>query len=554
MSGRSSGSVEAGRTRSILSSEASRESVAPAAALLGLFPECFHSGPASSRQVFWPAVSLSVMSIVPAPSTALTTTQPHPDGETLPPFPSGSRSSGPRVLLTGSDVLVRAEHVSKKFCRNLKKSLWYGLQDVGAELNPFRRRSGTPLSPAVTDLAGGAGSPGDGPAPGLPSVTEPLPDAVLLRPGEFWANDDISFELRRGECLGLIGHNGAGKTTLLKMLNGLIKPDRGRITMRGRVGALIALGAGFNPILTGRENIYVNGAVLGMNKSEIDAKMDEIIDFAGIRDFIDAPVQSYSSGMAVRLGFAIAVKTQPDVLLLDEVLAVGDVGFQAKCFNAIAEFRKKGTAFILVSHNMHMIARYSDRVLYLKKGRVDFSGDHEDGIQRFVSDMHGTPVSAPGPVVDWSVVHGTGRLVFTGARFLDADGRPTPSIRSGASFTMEIDYERKAPLERPPVLDLIMRDRQEILYQQTNVQAGHAFGDTPPSGTFAIHFERLPVNVPYVEFYFSALDPGTGEIFDWKRHVKLGVEQVTGGLGRLRVATEWSCVARSEEAAVRKVS
>ena len=158
-----------------------------------------------------------------------------------------------------------------------------------------------------------------------------------LRDGEFWAVNDVSFELRRGECLGLIGHNGAGKTTLLKMLNGLIKPDAGSITIRGRVGALIALGAGFNPILTGRENIYINGSVLGLSKKEIDGKIDEIIDFAEIGEFIDSPVQNYSSGMSVRLGFSIASSLSPDVLILDEVLAVGDIGFVIKCLNRVRQ-------------------------------------------------------------------------------------------------------------------------------------------------------------------------------------------------------------------------
>src|SRR5206468_4283587 len=197
------------------------------------------------------------------------------------------------------NVLVHVEHVSRRFCRNLRRSLWYGIQDIARDLNPFGRNS-----------SGGSSS---------------------LRKDEFWAVNDVSFELRRGECLGLIGRNGAGKTTLLKMLNGLIKPDCGCIEIRGRVGALIALGAGFNPILTGRENIYVNGAVLGLTKREIDEKIEEIIDFAEIREFIDSPVQSYSSGMQVRLGFAMASSLNPDILLLDEVLAVGDMGFQAKC-------------------------------------------------------------------------------------------------------------------------------------------------------------------------------------------------------------------------------
>lgn len=197
-----------------------------------------------------------------------------------------------------NEVLVKVEGLSKKFCKDLKTSLWYGVKD-------------------------------------LYNSTLGMKTGDSLRKDEFWAVKDISFELRRGECLGLIGHNGAGKSTLLKILNGLINPDEGKVTIKGRVGALIELGAGFNPILTGRENIYNNGAVLGFSKSEIDLKIEEIIDFAEIRDFIDMPVQNYSSGMKVRLGFAVAAQIKPDVLIIDEVLAVGDLGFVLKCFKTI---------------------------------------------------------------------------------------------------------------------------------------------------------------------------------------------------------------------------
>ena len=215
------------------------------------------------------------------------------------------------------DSLVQVKGVSKKFCRDLKKSLWYGVRDIAAELNPFQSRNE---------------ESGDKQIEAGKSIS---PIYQALRAGEFWAVKDVSFELRRGECLGLIGRNGAGKTTLLKMLNGLIKPDHGRIEMHGRAGALIALGAGFNPILTGRENIYVNGAGPGLTKREIDEKVDEIIDFAEIKEFIDSPVQSYSSGMQVRLGFAVATALRPDILLLDEVLAVGDAAFRGKCFQRV---------------------------------------------------------------------------------------------------------------------------------------------------------------------------------------------------------------------------
>mgnify|MGYP000857682749 CR=1 FL=1 len=243
-----------------------------------------------------------------------------------------------------TEILVHAEHVSKKFCRSLKRSLWYGVQDILSQLGPFARQDATPI--------------------GSSRSRRPA-----LRENEFWAVDDVSFELRRGECLGLIGSNGAGKTTLLKLLNGLMKPDQGRITMRGRVGALIALGAGFNPILTGRENIYVNGAVLGLTRREITSKLEDIIDFAEISEFIDAPVQTYSSGMQVRLGFSVAANLiQPDVLILDEVLAVGDAAFRAKCERRLGELMKS-SAVIVVSHMALHIRRLCDRVLWLDHGK-----------------------------------------------------------------------------------------------------------------------------------------------------------------------------------------
>jgi lipopolysaccharide transport system ATP-binding protein len=247
-----------------------------------------------------------------------------------------------------SETLVKVENVSKKFCRNLKLSLWYGMKDLGNEL--------------LGRSHNGAGK---------------------LRKDDFWAVNDISFELKRGDCLGLIGRNGAGKTTLLRMLNGLIKPDRGRIEMRGRVGALIALGAGFNPVLTGRENIYVNAAVLGLTKDETDAKFEKIVEFAELGEFIDSPVRSYSSGMQVRLGFAVATALEPDILILDEVLAVGDIGFRHKCYNTIMNLTKK-CAVIVVSHSMPSVARVSSHILLLQNGVQKYLGqDVAKGIEAY---------------------------------------------------------------------------------------------------------------------------------------------------------------------------
>jgi lipopolysaccharide transport system ATP-binding protein len=254
------------------------------------------------------------------------------------------------------DVLVKVDNVSKRFCRSLKRSLWYGMQDLGSELGGRRHGGGSGLPQSSAD--------------------------VQLRPDEFWAVKDVSFELRRGECLGLIGRNGAGKTTLLKMLNGLIKPDTGRIELKGRTGALIALGAGFNPILTGRENIYTNASIIGLSKAEITGKINNIIDFAEIGEFVDSPVQTYSSGMQVRLGFAIAAELQPDVMILDEVLAVGDSNFKYKCYSAIDKILKH-SAVIFVTHDMGHLGRIAQESIVLKKGCAVFKGEVQIGIRKY---------------------------------------------------------------------------------------------------------------------------------------------------------------------------
>lgn len=249
-----------------------------------------------------------------------------------------------------NEVLVKVEHVSKKFCKDLKTSLWYGLKDLGSELigQNYQKE---------------------------------------LRNKEFWAVNDVSFELKRGECLGLIGHNGAGKSTLLKMLNGLIKPDSGSISMKGRIGALIELGAGFNHLLTGRENVFINGQILGFTKKEIAQKFDAIVEFAEMQEFIDTPVQNYSSGMKVRLGFAIAAQLEPDILIIDEVLAVGDMGFILKCFRTIDNLLSK-TAIIFVSHSMPQISRISTNLLLMKNGKETFSGkDISGGIDLYYKDF-----------------------------------------------------------------------------------------------------------------------------------------------------------------------
>ena len=231
-----------------------------------------------------------------------------------------------------NDVVIKVENVSKKYCKSLRNSMIYGLQDITRN------------------------------SLGLSTHSE------SLRKKEFWAVNGVSFELKKGETLGLIGPNGAGKTTILKMLNGIFWPDKGKISIAGRVGALIQVGAGFHPLLTGRENIYINGAILGMNKAELDEKYDSIVEFADIGDFLDTQVKNYSSGMYVRLGFAIAIHCRPDILLIDEILAVGDLPFRAKCYNMIDKLLNEKVSIVFVSHNMPMVNRICKKVIVLNEG------------------------------------------------------------------------------------------------------------------------------------------------------------------------------------------
>ena len=232
-----------------------------------------------------------------------------------------------------SSTVIKVEGLHKKFCQSLKRSLFYGTVDATKSM------FGVPI------------------------------DNVYLRKKEFWALQDLNFELKRSETLGLIGQNGSGKTTLLRLINGIFPPDKGKITINGRIGALIAVGAGFHPHMTGRENIWLNGTILGMTKAELKNKFDSIVDFAEIGDFIDSPVATYSSGMTIRLGFAIAIHADIDILLVDEILAVGDMAFVGKCYNKIINLRENGVGIVVVSHNNQNLFDNCNLGLLLNYGR-----------------------------------------------------------------------------------------------------------------------------------------------------------------------------------------
>ena len=258
-----------------------------------------------------------------------------------------------------STYLIEAVDVSKKYCRNFRNSLSYAVRDVLSSFFPRKNRT-------------------------------------MLRPDEFWAVKDVSFTLSRGDSLGLIGQNGAGKSTLLKILTGQRALTAGKVIMRGRVVALTELGLGFDPVMSGRENAYINAAVFGVPRAKLDLIIEDIIDFAGIREFIDSAVQTYSSGMKARLGFSVATHLNPDILIVDEVLAVGDLAFRRKCVEHIQGFLRRGGSMLLVAHDPYLVQTICNRCLVMEKGRLIFDGGSVEGVNLHFELGHAARLEAVG--------------------------------------------------------------------------------------------------------------------------------------------------------------
>ena len=264
----------------------------------------------------------------------------------------------------------------------------------------------------------------------------------LRRKEDFWALNNVSFEVDSGEALGIIGHNGAGKSTILKLLSRITTPSAGELMIRGRLSALIEVGSGFHPELTGRENIYLNGSILGMLRREITNKLDSIVNFAELRQFIDTPVKRYSSGMYVRLGFSIAAHLNPDILLLDEVLAVGDAAFQQKCIGRIMELKKIGTTIVFISHDLRAVQKLCDRVILLKKGQIEADGDPAETIALYQSSSqqlaeHSLTGMGQKP---------TGEAVVTSLIFCDEAGKESLSFETGKPLKAVLNYRVNEPL------------------------------------------------------------------------------------------------------------
>lgn len=249
---------------------------------------------------------------------------------------------------------------------------------------------------------------------------------------DFWALENVSFEVHPGRALGIVGPNGAGKSTTLKLLTRILRPTAGRCEVRGRVGALIEVAAGFHPDLTGRENVFLQGAILGMRQHEVAARFDEIVDFAGVGAFIDTPVKRYSSGMHARLGFAIAVHLEPDVLIIDEVLSVGDMAFQQRCIARMHDFKRRGVAIVFVSHNLSAVRDLCDHAIHLHRS-TQAAGPTGEVLEHYVRSQATT---ATMPASDVAAIRSV--------RLLDANGAETDRTTPGAALTLQVDYDLTA--------------------------------------------------------------------------------------------------------------
>ena len=294
---------------------------------------------------------------------------------------------------------------------------------------------------------------------------------------EFWALKDVSFEVQPGEVIGIIGRNGAGKSTLLKVLSRITEPSEGWIEMRGRVGSLLEVGTGFHPELTGRENIYLNGAILGMSRREIARKFDEITAFAEIEKFLDTPVKRYSSGMFVRLAFAVASHLEPEILIVDEVLAVGDAAFQKKCLGKMDQVSRTGRTVLFVSHNMAAIKSLCHRAILFDAGRVDHDGCVDDAVNRYLLSC--SPPSRAGCIPEDAPCSGTGAARFRSVRLEDTLGYEVSQLYFGQGFRVVFECE-------------ILRDLDDALFEVSI----SALDGTHVICSTTIDWGRRPVHLP----------------------------------------------------------
>ena len=374
---------------------------------------------------------------------------------------------------------------------------------------------------------------------------------------EFWALRDVSLEIEQGSMYALVGHNGCGKSTLLRCIAGIYRPTEGHVEVAGRISTLLELGAGFHPDLTGRENVYMNATILGMNRKQIDRSFDDIVDFAGVGEFIDSPVKIYSTGMFVRLGFSVAVHVQPEILIIDEVIAVGDEEFQRKCFDHLYTLRKQGVTVVVVTHGMATVQTMCDRAIWLDHGVVQLEGDAPKVAQAYLRSVNQaeaehstqpiTPVSIdegvvaePEPEPDTGIAAegehwGSGELRITAVVFLAADDSPLGVMPGGGQLRVRIDYESSEPIDNP-TFGLAMHHEGGVHVTGTNTRLSNIrTGVVEGAGSVEYVTEHLPLLPGTYLVSVAAEDQFSQHTYDrydlgWRLRVRQDSDKVMHGL------------------------
>ena len=364
--------------------------------------------------------------------------------------------------------------------------------------------------------------------------------AALLRGGrahfdEFWALRNVSFEIPAGSTFGLIGENGSGKSTLLKCIARILRPNSGSVRTSGSLAALLELGSGFHPELSGRENVYLNGSILGMRKAEVDRKFDAIVDFAGIGEFIDQPVKNYSSGMYVRLGFSVAINVDPDILLVDEVLAVGDASFQEKCMEKFANFRAAGKTVVIVSHSMGSLRTLCDQAAWLKHGKLVGVGDAQGVVDDYVDAGF---ARTSGGADDDAVHQGSGEVTLSRIEMLGPDGRAVKSLQTEDAVTVRLHFDARERIDRPAFALAIETTTGVYVWGHHTRDGGLVIDSVEGSGCVELRIPALHLQQGNYMLRARALDHTLTHTYDFVRDayrfdVLAGRPHESGGVAAL---------------------